>query len=126
MWFLLFFWKSKFLKNFQTDLTLSRESLIEKFTKQKLLIKKGQDEAINLGDILKSKLVAFYFDADWCSPGQKFLVKLNQIYMEARIKKIDVELIYVSYDDDEKICFKCYNKSHGNWLMWPYEKKSIR
>jgi hypothetical protein len=76
--------------------------------------------------MLQSNLVGFYFDAKWCLPGQQFLPHLDKIYNEAKLQRINLEIIYVSCDENEKRCLDVFYKNHGDWLMWPFDKNSIK
>jgi thiol-disulfide isomerase/thioredoxin len=104
--------------------------LIEKFTNQLLHGKVSSDNAtprkVKLGDLLQTSLVGFYFDAKWCPPGEQFLPQLDEIYIEAKRQRLNLEIVYVSCDLNEKKCYDVFQKSHGDWLMWPFDKNSIK
>jgi thiol-disulfide isomerase/thioredoxin len=104
--------------------------LIEKFVQQTLTGKysaeTGDVRKVKLGDLLNTALVGFYFDAKWCKPGQEFLPQLDQIYQEAKRQRLDLEIVYVPCDNNKKDCVDGFVKSHGDWLMWPFDEITIK
>ncbi len=97
-------------------------SLKEQFYKQTLINKSLQSE-MTLGQLLQTKMTGFFFNANWSQPGETFLEQLKKLYMEANNKRMDFEIIFVSFDDNQDTCMQTYKSQHGNWFLWPYKNE---
>ena len=90
-------------------------------------MKNSTNEKIKLSDLSqKSNVIGFYFDADWCLPSKEFLKELRSVYLKSKEVGLKFEIIFVSFDHDRKSCFENFRINHGDWYLWPYQKKSIK
>ena len=79
-----------------------------------------------LSEVLESPLIGIYFSAHWCPPCRGFTPILSKFYNEINKEKKQIEIIFISFDRDEK-SFKEYYDSMP-WVTLPFssdKKKSI-
>ena len=89
----------------------------EKFP-EKLINAKGKE--VDTATALKGKIVAVYFSASWCPPCRGFTPQLVKFYKSVA-KKGNLELVFVSWDKEEK-AMKNYMKTYKMpWLAMPYD-----
>jgi len=67
---------------------------------------------------LASKHLLLYFSAHWCPPCRGFTPKLAEAYKAYKEKGLDLELIFVSSDRDEKSFAEYFGEMP--WLALPY------
>ena len=67
----------------------------------------------------ESPLIALYFSAHWCPPCRMFTPKLAEFYKTVNKNKKEIEIIFVSLDQNEDQ-FKEYYESMP-WITVPYE-----
>eukprot|EP00252_Welwitschia_mirabilis_P001358 TRINITY_DN1123_c0_g1_i1.p1 TRINITY_DN1123_c0_g1~~TRINITY_DN1123_c0_g1_i1.p1 ORF type:complete len:579 (+),score=110.09 TRINITY_DN1123_c0_g1_i1:346-2082(+) len=68
---------------------------------------------------LAGKTVALYFSAHWCPPCQNFTPKLVKVYNELKEKGEAFEILFISFDENEK-AFKEYYSTMP-WLALPFD-----
>jgi nucleoredoxin len=84
---------------------------------QVLQNKKGDIALSQVKD--ESPLIALYFSAHWCPPCRMFTPKLAEFYKTVNKNKKEIEIIFVSLDQNEDQ-FKEYYESMP-WITVPYE-----
>jgi nucleoredoxin len=84
---------------------------------QVLQNKKGEIALSQVKD--ESPLIALYFSAHWCPPCRMFTPKLAEFYKTVNKNKKEIEIIFVSLDQNEDQ-FKEYYESMP-WITVPYE-----
>lgn len=84
---------------------------------QVLQNKKGDIALSQVKD--ESPLIALYFSAHWCPPCRMFTPKLAEFYKTVNKNKKEIEIIFVSLDQNEDQ-FKEYYGSMP-WITVPYE-----
>ena len=73
---------------------------------------------------LAGKVVALYFSSNWCGACKKFTPLLSVLYEQVKEEAggdVDMEIIFVSSDDNKDDCTEYVTKHHGKWLMIPYD-----
>ena len=85
----------------------------------------GKNGKTKLSDIKNSPLIGVYFSAHWCSPCKAFTPLLSKFYKLSNEKEKQIEIIFISFDRDEK-SYKEYYDSMP-WLSFPFksEKKEV-
>ena len=85
----------------------------------------GKNGKTKLSDIKNSPLIGVYFSAHWCPPCKAFTPLLSKFYKLANEKEKQIEIIFISFDRDEK-SYKEYYDSMP-WLSFPFksEKKEV-
>ena len=86
----------------------------------------GKKGEVKLSEIKESPLIGVYFSAHWCPPCRGFTPILSKFYKVVNEKKKEIEIIFISFDRDEK-SFKEYYDSMP-WLTLPFKsdkKQSI-
>ena len=84
---------------------------------QVLQNKKGDIALSQVKD--ESPLIALYFSAHWCPPCRMFTPKLAEFYKTVNKDKKEIEVIFVSLDQNEDQ-FNEYYESMP-WITVPYE-----
>jgi nucleoredoxin len=59
-----------------------------------------------------------YFSAHWCPPCRGFTPQLKEAY--ETLKANDVEVIFVSGDQDANAAFSYFSNDHGDWYLVPH------
>ncbi|KAF8363518.1 hypothetical protein PRIPAC_90441 [Pristionchus pacificus] len=75
-------------------------------------------------DVLAGKLVLFYFSAYWCPPCRRFSKILKKFYIECRLLRPDVEVVFVSSDRSEQE-MREYLSIQAEWYYLPFGHSSI-
>ena len=85
----------------------------------------GKNGKTKLSEIQNSPLIGVYFSAHWCPPCKAFTPLLSKFYKIANEKEKQIEIIFISFDRDEK-SYKEYYDSMP-WLSFPFksEKKEV-
>ena len=85
----------------------------------------GKNGKTKLSEIQNSPLIGVYFSAHWCPPCKAFTPLLSKFYKLANEKEKQIEIIFISFDRDEK-SYKEYYDSMP-WLSFPFksEKKEV-
>ena len=85
----------------------------------------GKNGKTKLSDIKNSPLIGVYFSAHWCPPCKAFTPLLSKFYKLANEKEKQIEIIFISFDRDEK-SYKEYYDSMP-WLSFPFksDKKEV-
>ncbi|XAR51493.1 Protein-disulfide reductase [Bertholletia excelsa] len=84
----------------------------------------GKDGAkVPVSDLV-GKNILLYFSAQWCPGCRGFLPKLIEAYREIKAKDSLFEVIFVSYDRDQKSFDEFY--STMPWLALPFSDKRIK
>ena len=85
----------------------------------------GKNGKTKLSEIQNSPLIGVYFSAHWCPPCKAFTPLLSKFYKVANEKEKQIEIIFISFDRDEK-SYKEYYDSMP-WLSFPFksEKKEV-
>ena len=85
----------------------------------------GKNGITKLSEIKNSPLIGVYFSAHWCPPCKAFTPLLSKFYKLANEKEKQIEIIFISFDRDEK-SYKEYYDSMP-WLSFPFksEKKEV-
>lgn len=94
-----------------------QEWFADKFP-EKLVNAKGKE--VDTATVLKGKIVAVYFSASWCGPCRGFTPQLVKFYKSVA-KKGNLELVFVSWDKDEKSMSSYMKKYNMPWLAMPYD-----
>ena len=81
---------------------------------------------------LRGKMVAVYFSASWCGPCRNFTPKLVKFYKRVA-KKSNIEIVFVSSDNNRQAMRDYMKKNSMPWLAIPYNasermalKKALR
>jgi len=79
---------------------------------------------VDLATALKGKVVLLYFSAHWCPPCRQFTPELIRVYKQWKANNADVELIFVSSDQD----IDAFNEYYGDqpWLAVDYNAEDVR
>merc|ERR1711879_557287 len=73
---------------------------------ESFLLKDGKE--ISVQDLKsKCKIIGLYFSAHWCPPCRAFTPKLSEFYKEVNKDSKQMEIVFVSHDNDEE-AFKNY------------------
>ena len=85
----------------------------------------GKNGKVKLSEIKESPLIGIYFSAHWCPPCKGFTPILSKFYTIANEKEKQIEIIFISFDRDEK-SYKEYYDSMP-WLSFPFksDKKEV-
>ena len=85
----------------------------------------GKNGEVKLSEIQESPLIGIYFSAHWCPPCRGFTPILTKFYNEINKEKKQIEIIFISFDRDEK-SFKEYYDTMP-WVTLPFssDKKKI-
>ena len=85
----------------------------------------GKNGKTKLSEIQNSPLIGVYFSAHWCPPCKAFTPLLSKFYKLANEKEKQIEIIFISFDRDEK-SYKEYYDSMP-WLSFPFksDKKEV-
>lgn len=75
--------------------------------------------------IKDNRYIMYYFSASWCCGCKFILPKINAIYAESRKRKIPLEIIYVSFDNNKEEMMECFKASHGDWFAIPFGSSII-
>ena len=85
----------------------------------------GKDGAkVELASALKGKIVLLYFSAHWCPPCRQFTPELIRVYKQWKASNADVELIFVSSDQDDEAFSEYY--SEMPWLTVDFAAEEAR
>jgi len=78
----------------------------------------GKAGPTNLSAIASAEVVCLYLSAHWCGPCREFTPKLAMAYKDAKSNKLPIEIIFVSFDKDQK----GFNEYYGSmpWIAIPY------
>merc|ERR1712080_266889 len=69
--------------------------------------------------VADKKKVLVYFSAHWCPPCRGFTPLLKGAY-DSDLKDANVEIVFVSSDQDEDGAFSYFTNDHGDWLLAPH------
>ncbi len=86
----------------------------------------GKNGKLKLSEVTESPLIGIYFSAHWCPPCRGFTPILSKFYNEINKENKQIEIIFISFDRDEK-SFKEYYDTMP-WVSLPFssdKKKSI-
>ena len=91
---------------------------------QQLYIKDSQDitniKDISFIELLKSNsLIGLYFSCYWCPPCNHFTPQLINFYNAVNKEKKQIEIIFISHDEDEIEFQEYYNEMP--WAAVPYD-----
>jgi len=75
-------------------------------------------------EAIDGKVLMLYFSAHWCPPCRAFTPMLAETYKKYKAKGLNVEVLFVSSDQDEGQ-FKDYFKEMP-WLALPYEERAAK
>jgi len=67
----------------------------------------------------KGGVIGIYFSAHWCPPCRGFTPKLAEVYNEIKAAGKDMEIAFVSWDNDDS-AFEKYHEEQP-WLAVPYD-----
>ena len=84
----------------------------------------SKNEEILLEELLKSKIIALFFTATWCSPCSIFEKLLLELYSDANMGDKVFEVVQISFDHTEAE----YKKSllDKPWLFFAYNDPKIK
>ena len=82
----------------------------------------GKNGKVKLSEAKEAQLIGVYFSAHWCPPCRRFTPILSNFYKAANHSEKQIEIIFVSFDRDEK-GFKEYYDSMP-WLSFPFKIKN--
>merc|ERR1712062_114644 len=71
--------------------------------------------------LAEKSIVCLYFSAHWCPPCQGFTPVLKDFYEE--VKEQDVEIIFISSDEDSDAMISYMKESHGDWYALEHKSK---
>ena len=83
-----------------------------------------QDLAVRTEEALTTEFVLLLFSAHWCGPCRAFKRVLTQFYTAVNAVKKEVEIVFVSFDQDSDT-FGAYYSSMP-WLAVDYKEKGVR
>merc|ERR1712173_575815 len=83
------------------------------------LIKKDKSTVAGKDALDGKKKVLVYLSAHWCPPCRHFTPMLKQAY-DDELKEANVEVVFVSSDQDADGAFSYFNNDHGDWLLAPH------
>lgn len=75
-------------------------------------------------DPRSEKIIALYFSANWCPPCHQFLPRLRHTYQLLKQQDRDFEIIFVSWDNNEKEFAELTSKMP--WLRLPFNDARCR
>ena len=75
--------------------------------------------------VQEMKLIGLYFSAQWCPPCRGFTPKLAKAHEKWKEQGHEVEIIYVSADQDEQMMTSYLKEDHGKWLALPFGDSKI-
>ena len=85
----------------------------------------GPDFAtIDNSSVKSAKVVCLYFSAHWCPPCRQFTPVLGKFYNEVNSSEKKLEIIFVSFDQDEA-SWKDYYKTMP-FISMPFDKAAIK
>ena len=58
-------------------------------------------EEIDIAEVKQARFVLLFFSAGWCQPCNEFLQVLKDFYNEVNIDKKQVEIVFISSDNEE-------------------------
>ena len=70
----------------------------------------GKEGEVSKDEVTKADVIALYFSAHWCPPCRSFTPVLGKFYNEVNKTKKQLEIIFVSLDQDEAQ-FKEYHET---------------
>merc|ERR1711994_22016 len=83
------------------------------------LIKQDKSTVSGKDALDGKKKVLVYFSAHWCPPCRHFTPMLKDAYKED-LKEANVEVVFVSSDQDADGALSYFNNDHGDWLLAPH------
>merc|ERR1711976_757060 len=83
------------------------------------LMKKDKTTVAGSEALDGKKKVLVYFSAHWCPPCRHFTPILADAYADD-LKEANVEVVFVSSDQDADSAFSYFNNDHGDWLLAPH------
>merc|ERR1711899_318480 len=83
------------------------------------LFKKDKSTVSGKDALDGKKKVLVYFSAHWCPPCRHFTPMLKQAY-DDDLKEANVEVVFVSSDQNADGAFSYFNNDHGDWLLAPH------
>jgi nucleoredoxin len=84
----------------------------------------GQGATTVATSTLEGKTVLLYFSAHWCPPCREFTPKLVAFHEKHKATK-NFEVLFASWDNDEKSFSEYYAKEHGEWPAFPFESRQL-
>ena len=88
-----------------------------------LIDKTGLEKSAS--EVLKDKIIAFYFSAFWSPPCKDFTPVLAEFYEELCQRGAPFEIVFVSCDTSEEDMMEYFTSMHGDWWAVPYDSKFI-
>ncbi|KAL1525736.1 hypothetical protein AB1Y20_020580 [Prymnesium parvum] len=85
------------------------------------LLSRAGGPAVATAEALKGKIVALYFSAAWCPACQRFSPLMRQLYDDAALQKLPLEVVFVSSDRSAQEMQSYMDDKHGSWLSVPFE-----
>jgi len=83
------------------------------------LIKQDGTTVSGADALASKKRVLVYFSAHWCPPCRMFTPVLKDAY-EDELKDKNVEVVFISSDQNAAGAKSYFNESHGDYLMTPH------
>merc|ERR1712061_137540 len=83
------------------------------------LIKKDKSTITGHEALKGKKKVLVYFSAHWCPPCRMFTPMLKEAY-DDDLKEANVEIVFVSSDQDADGAFSYFSNDHADWLLAPH------
>jgi thiol-disulfide isomerase/thioredoxin len=72
----------------------------------------------------RPEILGIYFSAQWCPPCAVFTPRLGEKYKELRAQGKDIDVVFVSNDNDEESCNNYY--SSMPWKLIPYADRAAK
>jgi nucleoredoxin len=95
---------------------------MERYLGKKLI--NSKNEEISMEELLKTKVIALFFTASWCSPCLIFEKQLLEIYNDANMGDKVFEVIQISFDHTEGEFKK--SLSDKPWVFFTYNDPKIK
>jgi nucleoredoxin len=84
----------------------------------------GKMENVPQGHLAQKKVIALYYSAHWCQPCREFTPKLVREYTNLASKYPEFELIFVSWDKNEKAMEEYMAESLMNFPAVQFDAKA--
>ncbi|MGC6455656.1 MAG: thioredoxin-like domain-containing protein [Coraliomargaritaceae bacterium] len=92
-------------------------------TRNLVRLEEGKLKRVDPDSIQPKDYYAIYYSAHWCPPCRKFTPKLVNFYNEAIGHHDNIEIIFVSSDQDEDKMESYMEKTDMRWLALDFDKK---
>ena len=71
-------------------------------------------------------MVVLFFSSEWCPACKSFIPILKTLYEDGKENGKELEVVYVSSDNDAAQKARYMQQHHGDWLSVPWHDKAAR